>query len=414
MGKEKTELMRQPEVNIGAIGHVDHGKTTLIQSLTGVWAARHSEEMKRGITIKLGYADMAIYECPTCKGVQKYSTKPICKKCESKTIFLRALSFVDAPGHEALMATMLSGAAIMDGAILVIAADENCPQPQTREHLAAIEVVGIQNIVIVQNKIDIVDLKRARTSYKEIREFIKGTIAEKSPIIPISAQRGVNTDILLQAIQEVIPTPKRKKLVNPLMHVIRSFDVNKPGIQIEEMKGGVIGGTIIQGKFKVGEELEIRPGIEHQNGEKNNPKPLFSKIVGLRAGGKNVKEAHEGGLVAIATLLDPSISKADGLIGNIAGKKGNLPNTFSEITIEAQILERALGTKELVKIKKINVGENLLLHVGASVTVGEVRSIKKKSVTIKLKRLVCAQKGWRVAISRKILGRWRLIGYGLI
>ncbi|MDI6847483.1 MAG: GTP-binding protein, partial [Candidatus Bathyarchaeia archaeon] len=178
MSSEKRKASpKQPEVNIGTIGHVDHGKTTLVQALTGVWAARHSEELKRGITIKLGYADMPVYKCSKCEPPKSYSTEPVCPYCGSKTTFTRAVSFVDAPGHEALMATMLSGAAIMDGAILVIAADEPCPQPQTREHLAAAEVVGIKNIVIVQNKIDIVDEKRARESYKEIKNFVKGTIA---------------------------------------------------------------------------------------------------------------------------------------------------------------------------------------------------------------------------------------------
>ena len=136
MSSEKSApLPKQPEVNVGTIGHVDHGKTTLVQALTGVWASRHSEELKRGITIKLGYADMAIYKCPKCEPSKNYSTQPTCPSCGSKATFVRAVSFVDAPGHEALMATMLSGAAIMDGAILVIAADELCPQPQTREHL---------------------------------------------------------------------------------------------------------------------------------------------------------------------------------------------------------------------------------------------------------------------------------------
>ncbi len=148
MSEKKTQknvsLPRQPEINIGTIGHVDHGKTTLVQALTGVWASRHSEELKRGITIKLGYADMPVYKCPSCEPPKNYSTKPVCPYCGSKTVFVRAVSFVDAPGHEALMATMLSGAAIMDGAILVIAADEPCPQPQTREHLAAAEVIGIK------------------------------------------------------------------------------------------------------------------------------------------------------------------------------------------------------------------------------------------------------------------------------
>ena len=198
---------------------------------------RHSEELKRGITIKLGYADLPIYKCPTCPSPKNYSTKPVCTVCGEQGEFVRAISFVDAPGHEALMATMLSGAAIMDGAILVIAADEPCPQPQTREHLAAAEVIGIKNIIIVQNKIDIVDERRAQ-SYQEIKNFIKGTMAENAPIIPISAQRGINIDVLLNAIQEDNSHPKRDDTKPPFMYIIRSFDVNKPGTTIEEMEGG--------------------------------------------------------------------------------------------------------------------------------------------------------------------------------
>jgi translation initiation factor 2 subunit 3 len=413
MSSEKpTPLPRQPEMNIGTMGHVDHGKTTLVQALTGVWASRHSEELKRGITIKLGYADMPIYKCPKCEPPKNYSTKPACPNCGTEAEFIRAISFVDAPGHEALMATMLSGAAIMDGAILVIAADEQCPQPQTREHLAAADAIGIKNIIIVQNKIDIVDEKRAHQSYAEIKNFVKGTGAQDAPIIPISAQRGVNIDVLLQAIEELMPTPKRDETKPPFMFIVRSFDVNKPGTTIDKLEGGVIGGTIVQGKFKVGEELEIRPGITVEGKATYNP--LFSEIVSLQAGGRNVDEAHCGGLVGVGTLLDPSFSKADGLTGNIVGQTGMLPPTLSELTLETQILDRAVGTKELMKIEEMAMNETLLLHVGAAITVGKVASIRKGTVLLKLTRPVCAQVASRVALSRKIAGRWRLIGYGMI
>jgi len=346
MSKKPSVLPKQPECNIGTIGHVDHGKTTLVQALTGVWAARHSEELKRGITIKLGYADMGIYKCSKCEPPKNYSSQPVCPNCGSKTTFVRAVSFVDAPGHEALMATMLSGAAIMDGAILVIAADEPCPQPQTREHLAAAEIIGIKNMVIVQNKIDIVDEQRALENYKEIKNFVKGTVAENAPIIPVSAQHEVNIDAVIQAIEEFIPTPKRDETKPPLMYVIRSFDVNKPGTPIEKLEGGVIGGTIVQGKFKVGEEIEIRPGITMQKEGKTVQEALFSEIVSLHAGGKSVKEAHCGGLVGVGTLLDPSFSKADSLTGNIVGKSGMLPSTLSELTLETSVLERVVGTNK--------------------------------------------------------------------
>ncbi len=414
MSDESNPLPKQPEVNIGTIGHVDHGKTTLVKALTGVWASRHSEELKRGITIKLGYADLPIYKCPKCEPPKNYSTKPFCPYCDSEAEFVRAISFVDAPGHEALMATMLSGAAIMDGAILVIAADEPCPQPQTREHLAASEVSGIKNIIIVQNKIDIVDEKRALKSYEEIKTFVKGTIAEKAPIIPISAQRGINIDVLLLAIEELIPTPKRDETKPPLMYVIRSFDTNKPGTIINDLEGGVIGGTISQGKFAVGDEIEIRPGIPIEKEGKTTYAPLISEIVSLQAGGKNVQEATCGGLVGIGTLLDPSASKADGLTGNIAGKTSMLPPTLTELTLETHVLERAVGTKELLKVERINFDETLLLHVGAAVNLGKVTSLKSNVAKIKLTRPICTPPSSRVAISRKIAARWRLIGYGIV
>ncbi len=412
--RKTTPMPRQPEVNIGTIGHVDHGKTTLVQALTGTWASRHSEELKRGITIKLGYADMPIYKCPKCAPPKNYTIHPVCENCNSKAEFVRGISFVDAPGHEALMATMLSGAAIMDGAILVIAADEPCPQPQTREHLAAAEVSGVKNIIIVQNKIDIVDEKRARKSYDEIKAFVKGTVAENAPIIPLSAQRNINIDVLLEAIQEIIPTPKRDSELPPLMFIVRSFDINKPGTTIEDLGGGIIGGTIAQGKFKVGEELEIRPGIAVEREGKTTYSPLISEIVSLHAGDQNVKEATCGGLVGVGTLLDPSYSKADGLTGSIAGKTGQLPATLTELTLETFILERVVGSKEQLKVEKINPDEQLLLHVGAAVNVGKVVGIKQNTIKVKLTRPICALPGARVAISRKITARWRLIGYGLI
>jgi translation initiation factor 2 subunit 3 len=196
------------------------------------------------------------------------------------------------------------------------------------------------------------------------------------------------------------------------MYVVRSFDTNKPGTIIDDLEGGVIGGTILEGKLKVGDELEIRPGIVLEG--KNTYAPLHSEIVSLQAGGKNVEEARCGGLVGVGTLLDPSYSKADGLTGNIAGKTGMLPPNLTELTLETYILDTAVGTKELMKIEDVVMNETLLLHVGAAITVGKVASIRKGTVLIKLTRPVCAQTSSRVALSRKLAGRWRLIGYGTI
>ncbi len=407
-------LERQPEVNIGTIGHVDHGKTTLVESITGIWASRHSEELKRGITIKLGYADAPIYRCPKCTPPHNFSNFAFCPRCGSPGDFARALSFVDAPGHEALMATMLSGAAIMDGVILIIAADEHCPQPQTREHLAAVETTGIEKIVVAQTKIDLVNQQRALENHEEIVEFTKGTIAEKAPIIPVSAQQSVNIDILLFALEQYVPTPHRDPAKPPRMYVVRSFDVNRPGTLVEDMLGGVIGGTITQGTFRVGDEIEIRPGIGISAGKPKDYEALFTQVVSLFAGERSVEEAHCGGLVGVGTLLDPSLAKADGLNGNLVGKPETLPPIRMDLALDINLFERAVGTKEQVEIKRVNVGESLLLDVGTSISVGTIASVRGEISELKLSRPVCVEQSSRVAISRKIAGRWRLIGYGIV
>ena len=208
------------------VGHVDHGKTTLTQALSGVWTDTHSEERKRGISIKLGYADTAFYK--TSDGRYYARGKHPDGNEDSDGELLRVVSFVDAPGHETLMAVMISGASIMDGAMLLISATEKCPQPQTREHLAALQIAGIENIVVVQNKIDIVSRDRAVESHEEIRNFLKGTIAESAPIIPVSAHHDVNLDVLIQAIEDIIPTPDRSSSESGLMYVCLLYTSPSP------------------------------------------------------------------------------------------------------------------------------------------------------------------------------------------
>jgi len=393
---------------------VDHGKTTLVQALTGQWASRHSEELKRGITIKLGYADTAVYKCPNCEEPECYCVSKECPKCGGEAELQRAVSFVDAPGHEILMATMLSGAAVMDGAILVIAANEQCPQPQTREHLAAIEAVGLRNLIIVQNKIDLVSQEKALENYKQIKAFIKGSIAEKAPIIPVSAQQKINIDLLVQGMEEYLPTPHRDPALPPRMHIIRSFDVNKPGTMVEDIVGGVLGGSITQGSFRMGDEVEIRPGLPSRQKNRIKMRELFTEITSLHVGGAAVEEALPGGLAGVGTLLDPSLTKSDGLVGSLVGKPGTLPPVLEKLVLEYELFENVVGSKEGEKVAKVAKGEKFLLNVGTAKTMGDVAEIKKSTMEAGLSIPVCADTGNRVAISRRIGGRWRLIGVGTI
>jgi translation initiation factor 2 subunit 3 len=396
----------QPVVNIGTSGHVDHGKTTLVQAITGIWTSAHSEELRRGITIKVGYADAAFYACPNVAPPMCYQTTPDCAGGEAK--LLRVVSFVDCPGHESLMANMLSGAAVMDGSILVIAANEKVPQPQTREHLLALQMLGMQHIVIVQNKVDLVSDADAAQNYDSIKNFVKGSVAEDAPIIPISAQHKLNIDALIEATEQNIPTPKRNEEAPPLMQVLRSFDVNHPGLSPSQLSGGVLGGTLLQGFLSVGDEIEMRPGIFEEGNPK--PEPMHTKVTTLMSSAGKTQKVHPGGLVAVGTQLDPFFTRSDSLVGSVLGRPGELPDVYDSISMEVALFDTAVGTQELVKVDKIRMSEVLRLNVGTGVTVGIVSSARDSIVDAKLKKAVCAQKGDRIAISRRIGDRWRLIG----
>ena len=410
--EQSSQLPAQPVLNIGMVGHVDHGKTTLLERLSGRWTDTHSEELKRGITIRLGYADVIFRKCGKCEGYKAYTTKEICQHCNSTTIPLRKVSFVDAPGHESLMATMLSGATIMDGALLLIAANEECPQPQTREHLMALQIIGIKHVIIVQNKIDLVSEEQALKNHEQIKNFLKGTNFENAQVIPISAQHRVGLDHLMQAIDENIPTPVRDQNKEPIMLVARSFDINKPGITPDKLVGGVLGGSLRQGILKVDDVIEIRPGRNVVEKNQQVWKPLAARITSLNTGGQNLESVAPSGSIGVLTSLDPSIVKSDKLTGSLVGLPGKLPKVWNELILDVHLLQRVVGTKEELNVEPIKMTEPLMLNVNSAATVGFVVELKKNKIKCKLKLPVCADAGSRVTISRRIGNRFRLIGYG--
>ena len=401
---------KQPEVNIGLVGHVDHGKTTLTERLSGKWTDTHSEELKKGITIRLGYANTSFYKCTKCN---KFGVSDKCK-CGGKADKLRDVSFIDAPGHESLMATMLSGANVMDGALLLVSASEECPQPQTREHLMALDIMDVEKVIIVQNKIDLVSKEQAVKNYNQIKDLIKGTRYEQVPIIPISAQFDINIDFLIQAIEENITTPKRDPKKAPIMFIVRSFDVNKPGSDLATLHGGVLGGALKQGVLKLGDNIEILPGLSKEEHGRRFWVPIETTISGIMSGKGKIESANAGGSIAIATLLDPSIVKSDSLSGNVVGLKGKMPPVWEEVKLKSTLLERVVGTKEELDVDPIKIKEVLMLNVNSSVTAGFVTELHKDVFMVKLKLPICAEVGQRVTISRMVGSRFRLIGYGTI
>jgi len=387
-----------PEVNIGLVGHVDHGKTTLTNALSGEWTDKHSEELERGITIRIGYADITYYDDDGNLNVKEDGEK------------LRTVSLVDAPGHETLMANVLSGAAIMDGAILLVAADEEVPQPQTREHLAALDIAGIDNIVIAQNKIDLVSQEEAKDNYEQIKEFVEDSVAEDAPIVPISAQHEVNIDALLEAIDTEIPTPERDLDSNPRMLVARSFDTNKPGTSPKDLNGGVVGGSLVKGELEPGDEVELKPGIR-KNGEKFET--VTTEIQSIIQGDSPVETGRPGGLLGLETDLDPAMVKSDGLAGNVLGHKGELPEVTETLEIEVELMSRLVGAEDDEEIENIKEHEPLMLNIGTTKTAGVVTQAGKH-VRLDLKMPVSVEENDRVAISRQVESRWRLIGHGKV
>lgn len=393
---------------------MDNGKSTIVQSLTGVWTARHSEELRRGITIRIGYADATFYDCPGQPPPSNFTTSKTCPDGKGQAKLLRAVSFVDCPGHHSLMVTMLSGAAIMDGSLFVLSANVKTPQAQDREHMLAAQMIGLRNMIVVQNKIDVVDRARAKENYDEIRKFTEGTVAEDAPIVPVSAQHKLNMDALIGAIQDRIPTPRRDQSVEPRMSILRSFDVNKPGTEVEGLVGGVVGGSIIQGVFKKGDEIEIRPGFKVESTNKTVYDSLVAKVEALHAGGGDVRQATPGGLVAVGTDLDPSVTKSDGLVGNVLGRAGTLPSTLDRVSLDVDLFEKAVGTEQQMVVQKIKSNEPLVLNAGTAVTSGLVSSAREDVADVTLKKPICAEAGSKVALSRRLGESWRLIGFGTI
>ncbi|CAG8026801.1 unnamed protein product [Penicillium nalgiovense] len=461
-------IARQATQNIGTIGHVAHGKSTVVKAISEVQTVRFKNELERNITIKLGYANAKIYKCdspecprPTCYKSFK-SEKEIDPPCEREgctgryrllrhlryhqsliylqpgvpsfiflvTIFWLVAILLHTLGNSsslwvsilisfAQMSTMLSGAAVMDAALLLIAGNETCPQPQTSEHLAAIEIMKLNHIVILQNKVDLMRSDNALEHYQSILKFIRGTVADGSPVIPISAQLKYNIDAVNEALVQTIPIPLRNFEATPHMMIIRSFDVNKPGAEIDELKGGVAGGSILTGVVKLNDEIEIRPGLVTKDEQgKIQCRPIFSRIVSLFAEHNDLKFAVPGGLIGVGTRVDPTLCRADRLVGFVLGHRGRLPAIYTEIEVNYFLLRRLLGVKtadgKQAKVAKLAKNEVLMVNIGSTATGAKVLGVKADAAKLSLTSPACTEVGEKIAISRRIEKHWRLIGWANI
>ena len=389
--KPRVEDVESMEMlNVGMVGHIDHGKTSLLGKLTGKFADTHSEELKRGITIKLGYADVILQ-----KGDKK-----------------RYVSFVDCPGHEMLMATMLSGAALIDVAILVIAANEGI-KPQTKEHLVALQAKKVKQIIVVQNKIDLVSKEGALASYQEIKLFLKGSVAQHAPIVPVSVQQEINIEFINDLLLSM-EIPIRDETSNPEFIIARSFDINRPGTLVHDLHGGVIAGILKKGKLKVGDTIEIKPGIMEKHANQVSYRPLKTKIVSIYRGSYPISEAGPGGSLAFETELDCVLTRTDSLSGSIASLEKVLPQITDRVRIKYRLFDSVLGEEQVSKVVDLILSEQLMLSINTTITVGKIEKINKDAIDLALRISIVPLKGDSVGIARNIHGHWRLIGLGEI
>eukprot|EP00586_Coscinodiscus_wailesii_P000487 CAMPEP_0172479872 /NCGR_PEP_ID=MMETSP1066-20121228/4682_1 /TAXON_ID=671091 /ORGANISM="Coscinodiscus wailesii, Strain CCMP2513" /LENGTH=494 /DNA_ID=CAMNT_0013240691 /DNA_START=177 /DNA_END=1661 /DNA_ORIENTATION=+ len=444
-------ISRQATINVGTIGHVAHGKSTVVKAVSGVQTVRFKTELERNITIKLGYANAKIYkgdplpEKKTKEGEEEekdggssndddkqkggfYTSRgsshpdTFTDDKNGVTYHLRRhVSFVDCPGHDILMATMLNGAAVMDAALLLVAGNETCPQPQTSEHLAAVEIMRLENIIILQNKVDLVKPDAALAQHEQIRKFVAGTVADSAPIIPISAVLKYNMDVVCEYLVHKIPVPLRDFSSVPRLIVIRSFDVNKPGQDVSQLQGGVAGGSILQGVLRVGDEIELRPGITTKSDDDGTVRctPILSRVASLYAESNDLQYAVPGGLIGVGTRIDPTLTRADRLVGQVLGLRGQLPDVFGEIEISYYLLRRLLGVKtsdggKQAKVQKLARAEILMVNIGSTATGGKVQAVKGDLAKIALTQPVCTKEGEKIALSRRVDKHWRLIGWGQI
>jgi len=421
----------QPTINIAMIGHVSNGKSKTTERITGIKTQKFSKEQERGMSIRLGYANAKIFKCEDCKSPQCYQSfssttfDPKCKYCNKELVLVRHVSFVDCPGHNQLMNTMLNCTGIVDTTILMESANNNSiPAPQTAEHLIVTSIVDLPTHIVCMNKLDMVDKKKATEKIVDLQNFIRGTSASKAPVIPMVAEFGYNIDVLLEYICTLIPKPVREIDTIGNMTIVRSFNVNRQNVSIENLIGGVVGGSITKGIIKRDDTVTILPGVKRKlrNDSKNmwSYRPLVSKVQGIQSDKNILDNAVPGGLIALQLGLDPGLTTQDSLIGNKVIVTNDLKDYDGFKVYEKLIIKYSL-IKNLSEISeenyvKLNEGEQIIINIHACNTRAHVDKLGKVQIIITLlDGPVCARIGDTLTISKqtKKMGP-RLLGRGVV
>ena len=408
-------IQKQATQNIGCIGHVSEGKSTVVRKMTGIKTQKHKKEQERNITINLGYANFKVWRC-SVSGKYFYTSSNIKKHINpennNELTLIKHISFVDCPGHESFMATMISGTSVMNCAFLLIGANNSkVPQTQTYEHLIALNNTDVTKILILQNKLDLLDNEReAINNLEKIEDFVEGSIAENSHILPISAQLGINIDSICNYVVNELDDVTQNLNKDLRMPIIRSFDGNKPKTPYNKLTGGIMGVSIISGVLNVGTHVEIRPGILQNINGKIHCCPIITKVESIYSEKSSMDIAIPGGLLGIGTTMDPYICGSNRLIGQIVGNVGKMPEIYDKLNVNVDRIKR----KDIKKESFVK-GEIVMICINSFTNKATIKSIEgKNGLNLKLDKPVCCDIGQKFALLKKINGKYTLYSLGEI
>lgn len=370
----------QAIVNVGMIGHVAHGKSTATRRLTGVVTQRDSSERNsNGRTIKLGYANAKIFrnrDTGECQVAPSTTERLVDEETGQELELVMHFSIPDCPGHHEFMATMLAGSTVMDQAILVVAANDGVPQPQTRQHLAAMARTKVERYLVLHNKLDLLTREQACEHHRQLTEYLAGTPARGAPIMPISAERQFNMDRVVDYLAHDLTAGLARDYHSPVsMTIVRSFGVNHSKSDPTGLKGAVVGGTIQRGILTRGDLVELRPGIMRPHPETGESvwQPLYARVVSIESSaGHKLNQAVPGGLVGVELSIDSGLAAADRLQGFTLGHVHSLPPTYDQFQADFELFEGA-SDKLLVQGARVQ-----LVSGGSMVTSAKIVNRAKK------------------------------------
>ncbi len=392
--------INNPIFNIGVMGVVSDGKSTLVEKLTSIKTQRHTQEKIRNITIKQGYANMKIWD----KEGTFYTTN---SDYISENKLVNFISFVDTPGHNSLINTLLASVNLMNGVIIVIAVDQPLSmKQQLLQHLCIVKLSKLDKIIICLNKIDLVKKQVVLERKNELDLLLKKYDIKPYIIIPTCFNKKIGLNYVINSIMTLFnPEERNENEGHPLFVISRSFDINRPGMTFDNIEGGVIGGTVLSGSFNINDNIEIRPGRISNIDGKISCNPIKTKIMSIKSDKIELETASSGSLIAFKTEIDPYYTKNDSLIGNVVGFSEKLPNIFININLDIEITT-LFDYKFDIKNNDI-----ITLQIGTRVIDGKIIKIGK-TYNILLTKPTCISDKQHIIVCKNIDKVLRIVGDG--